>query len=179
MSENDVKANVGGQFPPFVGGTGGNFKVLDSGERQQFASGAHRDIQQGKGRFDLIPTLPIRRLARVYEEGAKKYGDHNYQKGIPLSRYLDSCERHLNNLKAGEPTEDHALQAVWNLFSYVWTLAEIEGGRLPKSLDDRPKPEPQYAPKHEAAFCPRHGREGREPPSPELPGLACSCGGVK
>lgn len=120
------------------------FVVKDSGARQEFSTGARRDIQAGKGRFDLIPSLPVRRLAVIYEAGAAKYGDNNWQKGVPLKRYLDSAERHLNCLKAGEPTEDHAMQAAWNLFSYVWTLNEIEHGRLPKDLDDRPLPEPQY-----------------------------------
>lgn len=121
------------------------FVVKDSGERQSFTTGSVRDVQTGKGRFDLIPTLPYRRLAQHYENGAVKYGDRNWQKGQNLMRFLDSAERHLNSLKAGEPTEDHAIAAVWNLFAYVWTLEEIETGRLPKELDDRPPCEPQYA----------------------------------
>ena len=120
------------------------FITKDSGARQEFGTGAVRDIQEGKGRFDLIPTLPIRRLAQLYERGAIKYGDNNWQKGIPLMRYIDSAERHTNNLKSGEPTEDHAIAIVWNLFGYIWTLNEIEHGRLPKELDNRPPPEPQY-----------------------------------
>lgn len=120
------------------------FVVKDSGARQQFSTGAQRDIQAGKGRFDLIPSLPIRRLAKIYEAGAIKYGADNWRKGIPLGRCLDSAMRHLNMLKAGEPTEDHAMQAVWNLFTYVCTLAEIEAGRLPKELDDRTPPDPEF-----------------------------------
>jgi hypothetical protein len=124
---------------------GNSFVVKDSGQRQEFSTGARRDIQAGKGRFDLIPSLPIRRLAMIYEAGAVKYGDNNWRKGMPLSRYLDSAERHLNCLKAGEKTEDHAMQACWNYFSYVCTLADIEAGRLPKELDDRPPSEPQFS----------------------------------
>ena len=30
-------------------------KILDSGERRQFESGAVRDIAEGKGRCDLLP----------------------------------------------------------------------------------------------------------------------------
>lgn len=124
------------------------FTIKDSGTREEFETGSRRDSPAGKGRFDLIPTLPIRRLAIHYENGAKKYGDNNWQKGQPLSRYIESCERHLNCLKAGEPTEDHAIAAVWNLFAYIFTLNEIEYGRLPKSLDNRQRPEPQYDPKY-------------------------------
>lgn len=121
-----------------------DFIVKDSGERQEFETGSRRDLQKGKGRFDLIPTLPMRRLARHYEAGAVKYGDRNWEKGQPLMRYLDSAERHLNMLKSGDLTEDHAAAAAWNMFSYMHTLAAIEAGLLPKSLDDRPNCDPEF-----------------------------------
>lgn len=37
--------------------------IEDSGERQEFDTGAVRDIQEGKGRYDLIPPEPLMRLA--------------------------------------------------------------------------------------------------------------------
>lgn len=120
------------------------FVTKDSGERQEYDTGSKRDTREGKGRFDLIPTMPLRRLAGLYERGASKYGDANWQKGQPLMRYVDSLMRHTNNLVSGEPTEDHLAAIAWNAFGYMWTLNEIECGRLPKELDDRPAPEPQY-----------------------------------
>lgn len=120
------------------------FSVQDSGARQEFETGSRRDSREGKGRFDLIPALPEQELAIHYEQGAVKYGDHNWKKGQPLMRYIDSAKRHINKLVAGEPTENHAIAAAWNMFSYRWTLNEIEHGRLPKSLDDRPVPDPMY-----------------------------------
>lgn len=122
------------------------FITKDSGKRQEFETGSKRDSRDGKGRFDLIPMYSLRRLAGVYERGAVKYAPRNWEKGQPLTRYIDSALRHIADLMSGEPTEDHAAQAAWNLFSYMWTLKEIEAGRLPKELDDRPTPEPQYAP---------------------------------
>jgi hypothetical protein len=121
------------------------YVTKDSGARQAFATGSVRDLQRGKGRFDLIPTMPLRRIAGLYERGAEKYGDRNWQKGQPLMRYVDSALRHLNCLVAGEPDEDHAAAVAWNMLGYMWTLGEVEAGRLPASLDDRPPPEPQYA----------------------------------
>lgn len=47
--------------------------LKDSGERRQFRTGAVRDRAVGKGRFDLIPTQMMFRLARHYEAGAIKY----------------------------------------------------------------------------------------------------------
>jgi hypothetical protein len=121
-----------------------SFEVRDSGVRQDFETGSRRDSREGKGRFDLIPTLPLRELAIHYEQGSAKYGDYNWQKGQPLMRYVDSALRHLNALVAGEATENHAIAAAWNMFAYRWTLTEIEAGRLPGSLDDRPKTEPRF-----------------------------------
>lgn len=124
-----------------------DFVTKDSGDRRDFGTGSVRDRAVGKGRYDLIPTMPIRRLAGLYERGAIKYGPSNWKKGQPLmASFIDSAKRHLDQLIAGEPTEDHASSVLWNVIGYMWTLNEIEAGRLPKSLDDRPPPEPQYDP---------------------------------
>lgn len=120
------------------------YVTKDSGARQEFGTGSVRDLPTGKGRYDLIPTEPLRRLAGLYERGAAKYGDRNWEKGQPLMRYIDSMMRHVNCLVAGEPEEDHAAAIAWNAFGYMQTLAAIEAGRLPGELDNRPAPEPQY-----------------------------------
>ena len=122
-----------------------NYVTKDSGARQEWKTGSVRDLATGKGRYDLIPTDALRRLAGLYERGAAKYGDRNWEKGQPLMRYIDSLLRHTNCLVAGEPEEDHAAAIAWNAFGYMHTLAEIEAGRLPKELDDRPRAEPQYS----------------------------------
>jgi len=111
-------------------------KVVDSGARQSFSTGSVRDTREGKGRFDLIPTYPLRRLARHYENGAEKYGDRNWEKGQELSRYLDSAMRHLVSVLEGRRDEDHASAVAWNIFAYVHTKEMIERGKLPSELDD-------------------------------------------
>lgn len=110
--------------------------VKDSGKRQEFSTGSVRDTQEGKGRFDLIPTDALRRLAQHYENGARKYGDRNWEKGQPLGRYLDSAFRHLVCVLEGKVDEDHASAVSWNLFGYIHTLEAIKAGKLPKELDD-------------------------------------------
>jgi hypothetical protein len=111
-------------------------KVKDSGKRQQFNTGAVRDIQEGKGRYDLISPIALQRLARHYENGAKKYGDNNWQKGMPLSRYLDSLLRHTFKLLMGMKDEDHAAAIAWNIFAFIHTKEMIDQGKLPKELDN-------------------------------------------
>src|SRR5688500_10968468 len=81
--------------------------VKDSGEREVFSTGSKRDTRKGKGRYDLITPLGLKRLAVHYENGAIKYGDRNWEKGQPLSRYLDSAIRHLYCYLAGMRDEDH------------------------------------------------------------------------
>jgi Domain of unknown function (DUF5664) len=119
-----------------VAGFGG---VKDHGTgNEKYTTGAVREATVGRGRFDLVPAYPIKRLAQHYENGARKYADRNWEKGIKLSRFLDSAERHLNSFKEGERTEDHLAAILWNICGYVWTEQEIREGRLPRSLYNVP-----------------------------------------
>jgi len=93
------------------------FILKDSGKREKYDTGAVRDIREDKGRFDLITPFALLRLARVYEKGAIKYSERNWEQGIKISRCLDSAERHINQYKMGMTDEDHLAQAAWNLFS--------------------------------------------------------------
>lgn len=154
--------------------------IKDSGNRTEFKTGAVRDIQQGKGRFDLMPLdimskvfavefadefeegsiadvlkaiadfrrtgnkrwlciaiahysqavhvdLPKLMLdvAKHFENGALKYGEHNWEKGIPVSRYIDSATRHLMKDLAGETDEDHAAAFIWNCMCAAWTMEHL------------------------------------------------------
>lgn len=119
------------------------FVTKDSGKRETHSTGAVRDVRTGKGRYDLINPIPLLRLAQLYERGAIKYGDHNWTKGMPISRYIDSAERHLNNYKEGDRTEDHVAAVAWNSFAIMFTEVMIERGLLPKELNDMPN----YLPK--------------------------------
>ena len=71
-----------------------------------------------------------------YANGAKKYGDKNWEKGQPLNRYIESLERHLQRLKVGLEDEDHEAAVAWNIFAYMHTKTMIEAGALPKELDN-------------------------------------------
>lgn len=108
------------------------FITKDSGEREAFASGMVRDTRAGKGRYDLITPIGLKRLADVYERGAAKYADRNWEKGAPFGRFLDSAMRHIQQYVMGESDEDHLAQAAWNLFAVM----HLE--RTHPELDDRP-----------------------------------------
>lgn len=118
---------------------GAGYVIKDSGKRQLFKTGANRDSQENKGRFDLIPPEVAMGYSLHMEAGCLKYGDRNWEKGIPLSRYYDSCQRHLNKWWAGWKDENHLIAALWNLCCLYTTACRIKLGVLPKELDDRPR----------------------------------------
>lgn len=113
-------------------------KVQDSGARQDFGTGSVRDTNEGKPRYDLITPIALYRLAMHYANGAKKYGDRNWEKGQPLSRYIESLERHLQKAKVGLVDEDHWSAIIWNAMSFIHTQTMIEANVLPKELNDLP-----------------------------------------
>ncbi|MFA5558890.1 MAG: dATP/dGTP diphosphohydrolase domain-containing protein [Methanofastidiosum sp.] len=106
----------------------------DSGVKEEFTTGMERDSREGKGRYDLISPFALKRLAGVYERGAAKRGERNWEKGGPFCRFIDSAERHIEQFKMGMDDEDHLAQAAWNLFA-IMHFEDI--GRT--DLDDRPK----------------------------------------
>lgn len=146
--------------------------IKDSGNRREFDSGAVRDIQEGKGRCDLLPLdtvallcyrylsdgyddvfrsisnyqksgdtyflnvaiesfLPISNfdgfadmfleLSVHFEDGARKYGDRNWEKGIPAHCYVDSAVRHYLKFLRGDTDERHDRAFCWNIICCIWT----------------------------------------------------------
>lgn len=65
-------------------------------------------------------------VACHFEEGAKKYGEHNWQKGIPTNCYIDSAVRHYLKYLRGDKDERHDRAFVWNVLCCIWTC-EQEG----------------------------------------------------
>ncbi len=78
-----------------------------------------RDKKEGKGRMDLLPWGAILEVAKHSEKGSRVYGEHNVDKGIPLSSLCDSGARHLAKFIDGWEDEDHLLAATWNL---LWAV---------------------------------------------------------
>ena len=93
--------------------------IKDSGNRREFSSGAVRDMQEGKGRMDLLPWAAIMEISKHCENGAKKYGEHNVDRGIPTHSLCDSAARHLAKYLDGWTDEPHLLAAAWNL---LWAV---------------------------------------------------------
>lgn len=70
-------------------------------ELATMTTGAKKDLK-GKARFDLIPPEVDKSLAETYLLGCGKYGDRNWEKGIPISVCIASLKRHLNAFEHGD-----------------------------------------------------------------------------
>jgi len=93
------------------------------------------------GQFGI---LKLRQLRFSLSENdtilAETTGDRNWEKGMPLSWFMDSGLRHLFKHLAGMRDEDHLAAALFNISGLIWTENEITEGRLPADLNDLPKP---------------------------------------
>lgn len=86
---------------------------------QQFASGAVRSKDANGTRYDLISPIALEALAETYAEGAAKYGDCNWLKGIPTNDLLNHALRHLLLWQRGDTSEPHLAHAAWNIMAMI------------------------------------------------------------
>ncbi len=103
------------------------WKITDSGERIEVPTGAVRDTNEGKIRWDLIPVEALKRVALHYTNGAKKYDDNNWKKGIPTERFIESAMRHFMQYRLGEKDEDHLSDVVFNILGIIYNEEKSSG----------------------------------------------------
>lgn len=94
-------------------------KINTTSDKRQFSTGAVRDSNEGKSRPDLISPYFTERLGYRLAEGAKKYAERNWEKGIPDAAFLESLERHLVAYKMGKTDEDHAAAIAFNIMGII------------------------------------------------------------
>lgn len=116
-----------------------DYTLKDSGDRKVFDSGANRDMSLNKGRFDFLPPATIRALAIHFEKGCMKYGERNWEKGIPVASYIDSAMRHILQFEDGYDDENHLIASLWNIVCAYETILRIQKDELPKELYNLPK----------------------------------------
>ena len=88
----------------------------------------HKD-DENKPMFTCLPPDALMELGKVAEIGARKYGLHNYRKGIPVSRLLDAAMRHLIQAMKGEDNDQidknsHLASVAWNALSALQMLKD-------------------------------------------------------
>ena len=103
--------------------------------RKSKSKGVKHD--QGKLRYDLLPTGPLEELVRVYTIGAAKYGDRNYEAGIKWSRIFGALMRHAWAFWRGESYDKENGQH--HLASVAWcAMSLMLYEKTRKDFDDRP-----------------------------------------
>lgn len=110
---------------------------------QMLKIGVKKD--EGKARFELLAYEVLQAVARILTEGAKKYEDRNWEKGIAYGRIFGAVQRHLaewwnapregqdgiNHADGKESHLDHAICGLMFLSAYE------KRGMV--TFDDRPK----------------------------------------
>lgn len=67
-----------------------------------------------------FPTMFLE-VSKHFEEGAEKYGENNWQKGLPVKCYINSAVRHYLKWLRGDNDEPHDRAFVWNIICAIWT----------------------------------------------------------
>jgi hypothetical protein len=90
-----------------------------SAEGVRFKTGAVRSSDAEATRYDLISPIGLEAVARTCAEGAAKYGEWNWEKGMPVHDLLNHVLRHINMFLAGDRCEPHLPHAAWGLLAAI------------------------------------------------------------
>ena len=71
-------------------------------------------------KYSSYPACALLRLSKHYEAGAVKYAPRNWEKGLPISSFIDSGIRHLLKCVDGQTDEDRLVAAAWNIMCAMW-----------------------------------------------------------
>jgi hypothetical protein len=99
------------------------FRALEAFAREHYG--------YGNAKEHYGSATALLEVAFHYEDGAEKYTDRNWQKGIPCSCFIDSAVRHLIKFERGDDDERHDRAFVWNVMGCVWTHEHKPELRIP------------------------------------------------
>lgn len=120
IEEGTCRSRLKGDQPPAVAEVGSRFS-------------------EGKPRYDLIPPAFLKALAAHFAAGATKYGERNWEKGMPWSEYVRAAMGHLNEWCLGNNKDDpdpklpekyvadNLVSAAWNIIC-LWESQRREIG---------------------------------------------------
>lgn len=89
------------------------------GGRVEFDTGAVRSSDAEDTRYDLVSPIGLEAVARTCAEGAAKYGDWNWERGMPVHDLLNHAIRHIYRYLAGDRSEPHLPHAAWGLLAAI------------------------------------------------------------
>ncbi len=103
------------------------------GAQVTFSTGAVRSADAEDVRYDLISPIAMESLAKTYAEGSAKYGDYNWERGMPVHDLLNHALRHIFKYLGGDRSEDHLGHAFWGLGASIHSAAlwpDLNNGHL-------------------------------------------------
>lgn len=103
------------------------------GANVRYGTGAVRSSDAEATRYDLISPIGLEAVARACAEGAAKYDDYNWERGMPVGDLLNHAIRHVYRYLAGDREEDHLGHAAWGLIAAIHSEAmwpELNDGTL-------------------------------------------------
>lgn len=78
------------------------------------------EVLAKKEPFDCSSDMFLE-VSKHFAEGCEKYGENNWQKGIPVKSYINSGVRHYLKWLRGDTDERHDRAFVWNIMCAIWT----------------------------------------------------------
>ena len=112
----------------------GDYEESGNTSSLQKAIGLFSDMVFGSQYTAMLET------AKQYEDGCQKYGERNWQKGIPVHCYIDSGVRHYLKFRRGDVDEPHDRAFIWNMLGAIWTHEnKPELIDLPFASKDKPE----------------------------------------
>jgi hypothetical protein len=73
-------------------------------------------------RYDLIPYEGLHQVACTHAEGASKYGEFNWERGMPVSDLQNHSIKHIRQYMKGDSSEPHLAHAAWGDFASMHSL---------------------------------------------------------
>ena len=72
------------------------------------------------GRHENQLITALLDVSKQYEDGAKKYNERNWEKGMPVHCFIDSGVRHYLKYSRGDTDEPHDRAFIWNMLGAIW-----------------------------------------------------------
>lgn len=87
---------------------------------------SHLKFDDGKTRWSLLPWDVLEEVAKVFEHGAKKYGDFNWELCNQRVRYWDAAMRHVVKYQQGQDSDESGLHVLDHAIASLMILRGLQ-----------------------------------------------------